>query len=205
MFAPWDDGGYVVVDLPEAIFSNLGLTFLAHTHIPTMWDEQNVIIDNVDWQWKTSGGLEFMRTLPNGIQFGADVTPQPDGAAFHLWLENGTDDALTGLRTQVCAMLKGAPGFTALTKDNKRFESPVSVVKADAHNRYVLIAFDRCGRTWGNANCPCIHSDPVLPDAAPGERVDLRGRIWFYEGEDIQGQIADAARAYSVLDDSAAE
>ncbi len=201
VFTPWDDGGYVVVDLPEAIFSNLGLTFLAHTHIPTMWDEQDVIIDNVDWQWKTGGGLEFTRTLPNGIQFGADVTPEPNGAVLHLWLENGTNETLTGLRTQVCAMLKGAPGFTALTKDNKTFESPVSVVKADDRNRYVLIAFDRCGRTWGNANCPCIHSDPVLKDAAPGERVDVRGRLWFYEGDDVQREIADAENVYSVLDE----
>ncbi len=37
VFAPWDDSSYVVVDVPEAIFSNLGLTYLAHTHIPTIW------------------------------------------------------------------------------------------------------------------------------------------------------------------------
>ena len=42
VFAPWDDSSYFVVDVPEAIFSNLGLTFLAHTHIPTIWDEQNL-------------------------------------------------------------------------------------------------------------------------------------------------------------------
>ena len=52
---PWKDGGYVVLDLPEAIFSNLGLTFLAHTHIPTLWTREgidiryyNIIYDAVD-------------------------------------------------------------------------------------------------------------------------------------------------------------
>ena len=29
IFPPWKDGGYAVVDVPDAIFSNLGLTYLA--------------------------------------------------------------------------------------------------------------------------------------------------------------------------------
>ena len=35
------------MDLPEAIFSNLGLIFLAHTHVPTIWNEQNQILQNI--------------------------------------------------------------------------------------------------------------------------------------------------------------
>jgi len=199
VFAPWDDRAYVVVDLPEAIFSNLGLTFLAHTHIPTIWDDEDVVIDNVDWTRIRGGGLAFERTLPNGIRFGAEVEPEANGAALHLWLENGAEEPLTELRTQVCAMLKGAPGFTEQTLENKTFRSPVAVAKASGRNRYVLIAFERCGRAWGNKDCPCIHADPVLPDAAPGERVEVRGRIWFYEGDDIEGEIAQGVRGYSVL------
>ncbi len=42
VFPPWSEGGYIVVDVPEAIFSNLGLTYLAHSHIPTIWDSQSV-------------------------------------------------------------------------------------------------------------------------------------------------------------------
>jgi len=37
VFTPWDANSYVVVDVPEAIWSNLGLTYLAHTHIDTIW------------------------------------------------------------------------------------------------------------------------------------------------------------------------
>ncbi|MCI0628383.1 MAG: polysaccharide deacetylase family protein [Acidobacteria bacterium] len=37
VFLPWNPASYVVVDLPEAIFSNLGLTYLAHSHVPTIW------------------------------------------------------------------------------------------------------------------------------------------------------------------------
>ena len=39
--------------------------------------------------------------------------------------------------------------------------------------------WERCGRTWGNKACPCIHSDPVLPDCAAGETVRVRGKLWF--------------------------
>src|SRR5207249_5277455 len=57
IFLPWNPSSYVVVDLPEAIFSNLGLTYLAHTHIPTIWDAQNVWLENIDWNRDLSGSL----------------------------------------------------------------------------------------------------------------------------------------------------
>jgi hypothetical protein len=43
IFLPWDPTSYLVVDLPEAIFSNLGLIFLAHTHVPTVRNDQNEV------------------------------------------------------------------------------------------------------------------------------------------------------------------
>src|SRR5262249_3031878 len=36
VFTPWDPASYVVVDVPEAIWSNLRLTYLPHTHVPTI-------------------------------------------------------------------------------------------------------------------------------------------------------------------------
>jgi len=188
IFPPWKDGGYVVLDIPEALFSNLGLVFLAHTHVPTIWNDQNIVIENRDWFVEEDGALHSEWRLPNGIMFGARVTPAVQGADLELWLENGTTDGLTGLRTQICAMLKAAPGFNEQNQDRKAYEKPLAVVKAlDAH-RYLLLAFEHCGRAWGNEKCPCIHSDPVLPDAAPGERVSVRGYLRFYEGPDIRSQ-----------------
>lgn len=198
LFPPWENGGYVVLDIPEAVFSNLGLAFLAHTHIPTVWDNQNVIIENVDWVSEPDGGLHSEWKLPNGIQFGARVTPQIHGADFVLWLENGTPGKLTGLRTQVCLMLKAATGFNDQDQQRKEYNQPLVVVKARDANRYLLLAFERCGRVWGNEKCPCVHSDPVLPDAAPGARVSVGGRLRFYEGADIAGarnQLLDELRA----------
>ncbi|MFP6581510.1 MAG: polysaccharide deacetylase family protein [Candidatus Hydrogenedentota bacterium] len=194
VFTPWNDGGYVVFDVPEAIFSDLGLTFLAHTHIPTIWDDQDVVIENVDWIRKSESALSFERQLPNGIRFGSDIELQQNGVKAVLWLENGTDVPLTNLRTQVCAMLKAVPGFERQSQEDKQYGRSVAVSKAEGKDRYILVGFDHCGRTWGNAACPCIHADPVFPDAAPGERVEVTGYLWFYEGNDIDTEIKQAER-----------
>ena len=42
-----------------------------------------------------------------------------------LTLTNGTGATLTDLRVQMCVMLKGAPGFTAQSNENKIVPSPV--------------------------------------------------------------------------------
>ncbi|NUM52078.1 MAG: polysaccharide deacetylase family protein [Candidatus Hydrogenedentes bacterium] len=217
IFAPWQDGdrestgarapgprtdpNYVVLDIPEAIFSNLGLTFLAHTHVQSMWDKQHQPIENNDWELLPNGDLENEWTLPNNIKFGARVMPKEDAVDLELWLENGSGQPLTGLRTQICAMLKGMPGFNAQTKDNKRFDGSVASTRMDSGEREILIAFDRCGRVWGNEKCPCMHSDPVLPDAAPGQRVSVKGRLWFLDAiANRDKEVRRAQREFAALE-----
>jgi len=182
VFAPWAGGGYAVVDLPEAIFSNLGLLFLAHTHVPTVWDAQHHTVENQDWQIAADGALSNVWTLPNQVRIGADVRPAPDGATMELWVENGTPETLRGLRTQVCVMLKGLTGFDAQQNDNKVFHTESATAHDHAKKRSVHIEFEHCGRAWGNPQCPCIHADPVLPDCPPGQRVSTTGHLRF-QGE----------------------
>src|SRR5262249_23867515 len=55
VFTPWDDTSYVVADVPEAIWSNLGLTYLAHTHVPTVWTKQGVELEPLEWNRRGSG------------------------------------------------------------------------------------------------------------------------------------------------------
>jgi len=179
VFLPWDTASYVVIDLPEAIFSNLGLIFLAHTHVPTVWNEQNVIIENVDWNRRPDGGLNSRWTLPNGVEFGGSVEPGDREVAMELFLRNGTKEPLTKLRTQICVMLKGAPEFNAQTLENKELKPPEAAVRSANGRRWIRTSWERSGRVWGNPQCPCMHSDPVLPDCAPGETVRVRGRLWF--------------------------
>jgi hypothetical protein len=189
VFLPWPDSGYVVVDLPEAIFSNLGLTYLAHTHIPTIWTEQNIKLPHIDWTRNPDGTLEFQRTLPNKIAFGAKVWPRKDTVDMELWLKNGTDQKLTGLRTQICVMLKGAPDFNAQTNDNKMSDKPAVAVHSINKNRWIATAWSHAGRAWTNPPVPCLHSDPVFPDCPPGETKTVRGRLFFHDGPDINPEI----------------
>lgn len=190
IFLPWDPSAYVVVDLPEAIFSNLGLIYLAHTHIPTYWDKRNAIIENVDWQRSPDGSMHSEWKLPNDIRFGGSITAEDHGVAMELWLHNGTKEVLARMKTQICIMLKGAPEFAAQTLDNKVFRPPVSAVRSAAGDRWVVTKWEHVGRNWGNPRCPCLHADPVLPDCAPGETVRLRGSIQFHQGKDVDEALA---------------
>jgi len=197
IFLPWDPASYLVVDLPEAIFSNLGLTFLAHTHIPTIWDERNIWLENVDWERSPEGNLKRNWTLPNRITFGASVQSAIGQVDMELWLRNDTPEKLTGLRTQICVMLKGSPDFNSQTNENKIFRDPACAVKSAKGDRWIIAAWGQCGHTWGNPLVPCMHADPVLADCAPGQTSRVRGRIWFYQGTDIDGELRRASGVFT--------
>jgi len=188
VFTPWDDSSYVVVDLPEAIWSNLGLTYLAHTHVPTIWSAKGVALDPQEWRRKPNGSLTSERRLPNGIIFSARVVPTPEAVRMELRLINGTSAPLSDLRVQQCVMLKGTRGFTRQTNDNKVFSSPYAACRSENGDRWVITAWVPCHRVWGNAPCPCLHSDPKFPDCPAGETRFVRGWLSFYEGKDISDE-----------------
>ncbi|MBX3444609.1 MAG: hypothetical protein KF774_19570 [Planctomyces sp.] len=195
IFTPWQPADhsradYVVADVPEAIWSNLGLTYLAHTHVPTIWTQQNVPLEPLEWSRGDDGALELKRRLPNGIEFGTVVTPKSDHVAMEMTLTNGTDRALSDLRVQNCVMLRGAQGFDQQTNDNKRFVAPYAAARDASGRRWIISAWKPNHRTWGNAPCPCLHSDPLFPDCAPGETQRLRGWLSFYEGDDLDAELA---------------
>lgn len=198
VFTPWGDGSdYVVVDVPEAIWSNLGLTYLAHTHVETIWTKQDIVLPRMEWERGDDGALHLDRTLPNGIRYEADVALVGDHLEMELRLHNGTDAELTDLRVQNCVMLKGAPEFAALTNDNKRLEAPFAAVRSGTHpGRWIITAWEPCFRPWGNSRCPCLHSDPKFPDCPPGETRNVRGWLSFYEGEDLDAEFARIAKAF---------
>ena len=83
------------------------------------------------------------------------------------------------MRSQICVMLKRARGFEQQTADNKEFGKSVARVRSG--RRSIAVEWENCGRTWGNPQCPCLHSDPLLPDCKPGETVRVRGKLWFEE------------------------
>lgn len=191
VFTPWDPASYVVVDVPEALWSNLGLTYLAHRHIDTIWDKQGVTLPLTEWITGRDDTLTHKRRLPNGIEFGARVVPHPKHITMTLWLKNGTDQTLSNLRVQNCVMLKGALGFNAQSNWNKRLEAPFAMAHSEDGQRWIITAWERCERTWANPPVPCIHADPQFADLAPGETGQVKGWLWFYEGEDIQAKLEE--------------
>lgn len=186
VFTPWDENSYVVVDVPEAIWSNLGLTYLAHTHVPTIWTKQQVELPPLEWNRLEDGSFDLERKLPNGIVFGARVRPATQAVRMELWLTNGTTNTLSDLRVQNCVMLKGAAGFTQQTNENKVLANPYVACRSSDGKRWIVTAWEPCHRPWANALVPCLHSDPKFPDCAPGETKRLRGWLSFYEGTNIE-------------------
>ncbi len=202
VFLPWKDAGYVVVDLPEALWRNRELPddrrlmFLAHTHIPTIWDDAGVTLERRDWSRGADGTLENTFSMPNGVIIGAKATPQREWVDLELTLDNGSPERLAGLRTQICVMLKGAPQFNAQTNGNKQledddrtFRTRYAAVRAAGAERWVVTLWTRSDRPWGNESCPCIHADPWFPDLHPGESATLRGRLFFHEGDGLDAAI----------------
>ena len=199
VFCPWEDGGYVVVDLPEAMWRDGAekpeLMYLAHTHIPTVWDRTHTRLPPLDWVRKPAGILESSRKLPDAVEFSARVVPGKEFVDMELRLKNGSQAALSGLRTQICVMLKGAPDFNAQTLDNKIKTGWLMATGSADSRRWVLTVWQRA-RPWGNKKVPCMHSDPVFPDLAPGEEARLRGRLWFYQGDDSKAEVERQLEAW---------
>jgi hypothetical protein len=196
IFAPWDPHSYAVVDVPEAIWSNLGLTYLAHTHIPTVWDKQGKQLKPLEWRRNKDGTLVFERELPNGIVFGSRVIPGKELVKMNLWLRNESTETLTDLRAQVCVMLKGLAGFNQRIHANKVIDGGWVACRNDAAQRWIITGWEPIHRPWENPPVPCLHADPKFPDCPPGETVEAHGIVTFYEGTDVKGRIRELQKKY---------
>ena len=193
VFAPWNRGGYVVADLPEAVWfepnAKPELLYLAHTHVPTIWDRQNVPLERLEWNRLPNGDLNVRRDLPNKVALSSKVMSAPDGVRMEFRVINDSDQRLTGLRIQMCTMLANLKEFQQRTNENKLFKPPFAACRDTSGQRWIIVGWERCGRAWGNPPCPCLHADPVVEDCPPGESKSVRGWISFYEGPDIDAEL----------------
>ena len=197
VFAPWDEFSYVVVDLPEAIWSNLGLTFLAHKHIPTVWEMKNSEYQNskIEWSYERPGGAltshRVVPTIDNPIlKFDVKVVPDEKIVAMQIEIENLSDQRLSSLSAQVCNHLKGLDGFQ--DQNRGRIAKLGSIVAKGNRegDKWVVTGWQSLKRTWNNPPVPCIHSDPQFPDCGPGEKVRAVGFISFYRGKKINAHLS---------------
>ena len=132
------------------------------------------------------------------------MRPAENYVDMELWLRNFCGRKLSGFETQgamrgqICVLLRGAPEFNRLTNQNKTFRLPAAAVQSAKGNRWILTQWEPAGRVWANQKVPCLHSDPNLPDAPFGSTVRARGRLWFYEGTDIEKEIQRQGRRLRV-------
>jgi len=192
VFAPWNQGGYIVADFPEAIWWDPGtgreLLYLAHTHVPTIWDQRGIELEKQEWE-PTGTGWSTERLLPNGVAFGTRAIPHSDHVRFEMWIRNGTANKISDVVVQQCVMLAGATGFDVRSNDNKVIRDPFVACRNESGNAWVITAWQSCGRAWANPPCPCIHSDPRFPDCPPGQTRTLVGWVSFYQGTDIDDEL----------------
>ncbi len=189
IFLPWKNSGFVVFDLPEAVFANKKLLYLAHTHVPTVWDEMGEKLEQIDWRVAPDGTLLTSRILPNMVSFGARAYPGKNEVAFEYWIMNASDQRLIKVRSQLCLMLKNAPDFNDQTKDNKVLMDCAAAVRSRDGNRWIVTAWKETGRAWQNAPVPCIHADPVFSSIRPAGYELVRGKIFFWTGTDIRSEV----------------
>jgi len=199
IFAPWDRNSHVVLDVPEAIWSNLGLTYLAHTHIDTIWTKQGIRLQQQEWQLLDDGSFLIRRELPNRIVWQVTATPHRDHLAIRMSMTNGTPQLLTDLRVQMCAMLRGLKGFDQQTNDNKIFQGSLAACRNESGDRWVILGFEPIHRAWGNPPCPCLHADPKFPDCPPGETRQVCGRLSFYQGKDIDAELTRIRESWNPI------
>lgn len=203
VFLPWDPKSYVVVDLPEAIWSNLGLTWLAHTHIPTVWGD-GYKSGPIEWQVdEVTGGLSSHRSLPDAgdpvLSYHVRAVPGENMVGMEITLTNHSDRTLTALRAQVCNHLKGALGFHQQTGSNKTSMAEWQACFSADGSRWIITGWESLDRTWQNPPVPCIHSDPSFPDCGPRETVRARGVLLFHEGRDIDSFLESLAGKAGVM------
>ena len=193
LFLPWDQGGYVVADFPEAIWwepkSGRELLYLAHTHVSTVWDKRGVGLEPLEWE-ATEDGWKIERRLPNGVTFRTRAYPGERDCRFEMEIENGTQETLRGVVVQNCVMLARAPGFENQTAENKSIRDPIVACRHVDGDGWVITAWQGCQRPWANPPCPCIHSDPKFPDCPPGESRKLVGYVSFYRGDRVEDEFA---------------
>ena len=198
LFTPWDPTSYVVIDVPEAIWHHRGedrqLLYLAHEDIPTRWDLEGKSIEKNEWQLVGDRNYKMEKQLPNGAVIRVEGWVEQHGVRMRLTLVNQSAEVLSGLVVQNCVMLGEAAGFNSQTNENKIYQNPVAAVGNESKTRWILTAWQHCVRPWGNEHCPCLHSDPQLPDCPPGKTVKLNGWVSFYDGPDIDTEMQRIAK-----------
>ncbi len=130
LFAPWADGGYAVADVPEAVWHDTAsgsrkLLYLAHTHLPTLWDEQGQTLPPLEWATTPDGSFEVSRPLPNKVTLTSRVTPGRDGTRMEFRVTNGSTDDPDRARRPDVRDAQGPEGLRASVERQQGLPTPL--------------------------------------------------------------------------------
>ena len=143
-----------------------------------------------EWNRRADGSFDVERELPNRVRFGTKVVPQPAAVRMQsVAHERHERDAHRLARAELrdAQRRRRLHGADERQQGVPRLMPPVNRKTAGA---WIITAWDPCQRAWGNEKCPCLHSDPQFPDCAPGKTQRLRGWLSFFEGENIEEELA---------------
>lgn len=169
--------GYLVLDLPEAIWSDEELILLAHEHVPTRWDRHGEREEFGPWRISDDALTAANdHLLPDGSIVSAEAARSSDSRIdLMLRISNGTDREFTNVWAQTCLIV----ARTDLPPD----EQPDVDLSGDTatlrlrDGRRLDLTWERVQRTWQNPPVPCMHSDPFLGSCAPGDSVAVHGSL----------------------------
>ena len=192
VFTPWDPESYVVADLPEAIWSNLGLTYLAHIDVQTVWEQRGIPLERMEWTRHRDGlRSAWNANCPTGFVLEPRRLLRQ---RLYTWRCGSRMVPIGHLRTCTCKTAlcsRARPAFSGKRAITGSSPSPILPLPCEPTSDRV--GDPRHGNAasilWSNGLCPCIHSDPKFPDTAPGETQRLKGWLSFYQGRDIEGEM----------------
>ena len=190
IFTPWDPATYAVLDVPEAIWCQEGLYYLAHTHIPTVWSQKGTVLPKLDWIRHADGSYSLDRSFPDSVTLQAMIRPLKDSVVMQLSLFNGSSRTMKDLRVQNCVMFKGLQGWIPKDDSNLFKKGNTIACGDDEGTHWVITSWRPIHRLWVNPPVPCIHADPKFPDCPPGETQNIQGWFSFYEGRNIEDEMA---------------
>lgn len=177
LFGIPDLPGYLVLDLPEAIWSDEELILLAHRHVPTRWDRRGEQEAFTPWRISRDGARAANdHHLPDGSTVSAEATRSSDSQIdLLLRVSNGSDREFVNVWAQTCLILAWTE-----QQPHERQEVDLSVDTASLRlrdGRRLEFIWERTHRTWQNPPVPCMHSDPFLGSCAPGDSVTVHGSL----------------------------
>ncbi len=140
-------------------------------------------------------GNQTDRTVPVAAQFCPILsgTMFEDRGLERTWIYSGGEwvamadtDRGEGRETLTHYPVEGGPELrlpgSIWGESSDVSELDAVAITSEDGNYVFAMAWPSARSILSNAEIPCVHADPVLPDCPPGQRVHRRGKLYLFEG-----------------------